>query len=154
MMAEDQTSELGAGTRGAVPWWDVRRPGTLHRYVGLCWISTPLALIHLHEQLGQHSSTGLMVIGLVWLVGHMTLIFCALKLHLIQRPVGRLLFVAAVIAATLGVAGISILTFMPETLSVSDLKLVVTIPQLLSGSLALLSLSATRSSPRPSTSHT
>ncbi|MGZ3665989.1 MAG: hypothetical protein ACXVDA_16085 [Ktedonobacterales bacterium] len=153
MAAEDQTSEPGAGVRGALPWWDVRRPGTLHRYVGLCWISTPVALIYLHGLLGQHSGAGLMAVGLVWVVEHVALVYCVLRLHLIQRSVGRLLFVAAVMLASAAVGGIALLIFIPDTLSVSDLQLLVRLPQLHAGALALLALSATRSAPRPSTPH-
>lgn len=156
MAATDQISEPGAGVRAALPWWDVRRPGTLHRYVGLCWIATPLALTYLleHELPGQHLGVGLLVVGLVWVVGRVALIYYVLRRHLIQRPIGRLLFVAAVILASVAVGGIALLIFMPDTLSVSDLQLLVRFPQLHLGALALLSLSATRSGPRPSSPHT
>ena len=154
MAAEDQTSQPGAGARGSLPWWDVRRPRTLHLYVGLCWAGTPITLVYLHGLLGQHLGVELMVAGLVWAVGHVALIYYVLRFHLIQRPLGRLLFVVAVIAASAGACGTALLTFMPETLSMRGLEFVLTNPQLLFGAIALLSLSATRFSPRPSAPHT
>ena len=154
MTAEDKTSQPGAGARDALPWWDVRRPRTLHLYIGLCWAGTPLALLYLHGLLGQHLRVVLMVAGLVWAVGHVALIYYVLSFHLIQRPLGRLLFVVAVIAASAGAYGTALLTFMPETLSMRSLEFVPTNPQLLFGAIALLSLSVTRFSPRPSAPHT
>lgn len=95
-----------------------------------------------------------MVAGLVWVTGHVALISCALRLHLIQRLAGRLLFVLAVIAASVGAGGMALLFFMPDTLSVSDIRLLVGAPYAHLLALSLLSLSATRSGPRPSSHHT
>lgn len=155
MMAEDQTSQPGAGTLDTLPWWNVRHPRTFQLYVGLCWASTLIALPYIHEHglLGQHLGIGLMVIGLLWVVGHAALISYALRMHLIQRPVGRLLFITAVILASVAVCGIALLPFMLDTLSVSNLQLLGAAPQLLVFALALLQLSATYSDPRPSTPH-
>ncbi len=151
MMAEDQTSQPGAETLDTLPWWDVRHPRVLQTYVGLCWISTLIALPYIHEHglLGQHPVIGLMVIGLLWVVGHAALISYALRMHLIQRPVGRLLFITAVILASAAVSGMALLFVTPETLSVSDLQLLVVAPHLLFLALPLLSLSSRYSRPRP-----
>ncbi len=154
MMAEDQTSQPSAGTLDALPWWNVRHPRTLQTYVGLCWAGTPLALTKLHELLGQHLDVGLRVAAVVWVVGHVALISCVLRLHLIQRPLGGVLFGAAMVAATAGIWGLALLIVIPETLSTSDLQLLVAAPHLLLFALPLLSLSATYSSPRPSTPQT
>lgn len=154
MAAEDQTSQPDTEARDALPWWDVRHPRTLHLYVGLCWAFTPLALANLHELLGQHLDVGLRVAAVVWVVGHVALISCVLRLHLIQRPLGGVLFGAAIVAASAGIWGIALLIVIPETLSTSDLKLVSTLPQLYICALPLLSLSATYSSPQPPTPQT
>jgi hypothetical protein len=94
-----------------------------------------------------------MVIGLVWVVGHAALMSYALRMHLIQRPVGRLLFITAVILASVAVSGMALLNFMLDTRSVSDLQLLVVAPYLLLFALPLMQLSATYSDPRPSTPH-
>ncbi len=156
MMAEGHTSQPGAETMDTLPWWNVRHPHTLQLYVGLCWAFTPLALTYIREHglLGQHPGIGLMVAGLVWVVGHAALISYALRMHLIQRLAGRLLFITAVILASVAIDDVAILILMPETILVSDIQLLGTAPHLLAGALALLSLSSRYSSPRPPTPHT
>jgi hypothetical protein len=104
--------------------------------------------------IGQSIGIGLVVIGLVWAVGHLALIYYALRLRLIQRVVGTALFVAAVVQATVSVGGIALLVVMPVDFSMSHFKLLVILPPLLAGALALLSLSARRAGPRPSTPYT
>jgi hypothetical protein len=154
MAAEPQTFQPGAGPRSAFPWWDVRRPGTLHLYVGLFWAWTPVAIIYLHQLSGQHFGAWLIVVGTVWVAGHIALVSCVLSLRLIQRTAGRVLFFAAVVLATAGVAGAALLTVTLDTLPMSDFnlfKVVAALPQLVVSALALLSLSARRSSPRSST---
>ncbi len=156
MTAEDQTSRPGAGTLDTLSWWNVRHPRALQLYVGLCWVSTLIALPYIHEHglLGQHPGIGLMVIGLLWVVAHAALTSYALRMHLIQRPVGRLLFITAVILASVAVGGMALLNFMLDTLSVSDLQLLGAAPQLLVFAVSLLQLSSRYSGPRAQTPHT
>src|SRR5579859_3448034 len=113
MAVEDQPSQAGTQARAALPWWDIRRPGTLHLYVALCWSLTPLALTALRELLGQNLGVVLMVVGLVWVVGHLALIYCVARLHLIQRTAGSVLFVAAIVLASAGAGGTVLMIFAP-----------------------------------------
>lgn len=149
MAGEHHASRADTRVTENRPWWDVRHPGTIHFYVGLCWGSTPLALVHLREVIAANASLGLTVFGLVWIAGHVALVAGVWRLCLIQRAVGWLLFVAAVMQATVAVGGIAVLTVVPEALSMSTFKLFITFPPLLTGALALLSLSARRSDARP-----
>ena len=154
MTSEDQASEPGVGDSVALPWWDVRRSGVLQLYIGLCWAFTPLALTYLRERIGQSIGIGFIGIGLVWVVGHVALIYCVFRLRLIQRAGSKLLFVAAVVTASVGAGGTAVLVIVPEALSMRDFKLVAALPPLLTAALGLLSLSVRRSGPHSSLPHT
>lgn len=153
MASEDRAPEADAADSRVLRWWNVRRPGALHLYVGLCWGLAPGALIYLRDLIGHHIGVGLVIGGLVWTIGHMPLIAGVVRFRLIQRASGWCLFVVAVITATAGVGGFAIMAILPEIppeiLPMSSVKVVTTLPPLLPGALAWLSLSASRSGPRP-----
>jgi len=149
MTSEDQASEPGVGDSVALPWWDVRRSGVLQLYIRLCW-----ALTYLRERIGQAIGIGFIGIGLVWVVGHVALIYCVFRLRLMQRAGSKLLFIAAVVTASVGAGGTAVLVIVPEARSMRDFKLVAALPPLLTAALGLLSLSVRRSGPRSSLPYT
>jgi hypothetical protein len=153
MKSEDQPTEASAGDSRAFPWWDVRRPGMYQAYVVLFWASTPIALTHLRDLISQNMSIGVMSAGLVWLLAHLAIMSMAIKLRLIEPIWPRVLFVVAVITATAGAIGITALIVTPEAVMMHGRNLLSTLPGLLLGAMALLSLSARRSGSRAPTSH-